>query len=76
MQAGYPPVIVPLSARNEYLLALEQADADNDLEPFVTLIAQHLLLTLERYRQLLKGEPGYEVTQWQEGVRRLKERLA
>lgn len=75
MQAGYPPVIVPLSGCNEYLLALEQADADNNLEPFVTLIAQHLFVTLQRYKQSLRGEPQYEVDEWQEGVKRLKERL-
>ncbi|MCL4870336.1 MAG: Fic family protein [Anaerolineae bacterium] len=28
LQAGYPPVIVPLSARNEYLLERKEGDAE------------------------------------------------
>jgi Fic family protein len=56
MQAGFPPVIVPIDTKNEYLLALEQADADNDLDPFVTLIGQALLKSLDLF---LRGAKGY-----------------
>lgn len=76
MQARHLPVIVPLAARNLYLLALGQADADSDLEPFVSLVAAHLLLSQERFLQLFKGEISYDANDWQEGVQRLKERLS
>lgn len=75
MQAGYPPVIIPLSARNPYLLALEQADADNNLEPFVLLVAEYLWASEEQLLRLLRGEPDYDAGEWQEGVKRLQERL-
>ncbi|MCP5096037.1 MAG: Fic family protein, partial [Chloroflexi bacterium] len=47
MQAGYPPVVVPLDTKNEYLLALEQADANNELTPFIGLVGQALLKSLD-----------------------------
>lgn len=75
MQAGYPPVIIPLAARDHYLLALEQADADNNLEPFVILVAEYLLAAEEQWLRLVRGEPDYDAGMWQEGVKRLQERL-
>ncbi|MCA9924677.1 MAG: Fic family protein, partial [Anaerolineales bacterium] len=58
MQAGFPPVIIPLDTKNEYLLALEQADADNDLEPFIAIIGHSLLNSLDLY---LRGASGDEL---------------
>ena len=56
MQADYPPTIIPLDTKNEYLLALEQADADENLEPFVLFVGQALLKSLELFLRGAQGE--------------------
>jgi Fic family protein len=56
MQAGFPPVVIPLDAKNEYLHALEQADADNALTSFIDLIGQSLLISLDLFLRGAKGE--------------------
>ena len=55
MQAGYPIVVLRKDQKQEYFLALEQADA-GDLEPFVILVAQALIQTQELYLQAAQGE--------------------
>lgn len=55
-QAGYPPIVVQLDDKGEYLLALEQADADDDLEPFIVLIGRTLLSSLDVYIRSAQGE--------------------
>ncbi len=61
MQAGYPPVVIPLNMKNEYLLALEQADADNELTPFIGLVGQALLKSLDLFLRGARGESIEEV---------------
>lgn len=56
MQAGYVPVIINTNTKAEYLLALEQADA-GELEPFITLIGQNLIQSLELFLQAAQGKP-------------------
>lgn len=40
MQAGYPPVIIPVEERNRYYTTLKQAN-DGDLRPFIRFVAEH-----------------------------------
>jgi Fic family protein len=56
MQAGFPPVIVRNDAKDTYLLALEKADEDNDLEPFISLVGEALTRSLDLYLRGAKGE--------------------
>lgn len=56
MQYGYPPVIIPLDKKGEYLLALETADADNNLDPFISHIGKGLLNSLDLFIRGAKGE--------------------
>src|SRR5690606_36744507 len=49
MQAGFPPVVIPTQIKDDYLLALEKADADNDLESFILLIVEQLLNPMNLY---------------------------
>ncbi len=55
MQAGYPPVIIRTEDKNNYLLALEQADT-GDLEPFIVHIGNELLTSLNLFLRGAKGE--------------------
>lgn len=56
MQAGYPPAIIRLADRGDYLLALEKADAD-DLADFIGLVGEALLDSMELYLRGARGEP-------------------
>jgi len=55
MQAGFPPVIIHTEDKNNYLLALEQADT-GDLEPFIVHIGNELLNSLDLFLRGAKGE--------------------
>lgn len=56
MQYGYPPVIIPLNKKREYLLALETADADNNLNSFIVYIGMALLHSLDLFLRGARGE--------------------
>jgi Fic family protein len=56
MQHGYVPVVMPLEARGDYLLALERADA-GDLADFVQLVGRELIRSLELTLAAARGEP-------------------
>jgi Fic family protein len=55
MQTGYVPAIIQTESKEEYLLALEQADS-GEIEPFIELIAQNLLRSMQLYWRSAKGE--------------------
>lgn len=55
MQGDYPPVIIQTATKGEYLLALEQADAD-DLELFISHIGNQLIRSLDLFLRGAKGE--------------------
>ena len=74
MQAGYVPVIIPLTTKPEYLLALEQADA-GELEDFIALIGQELIRSLELYLRGAKGESLDELGDLDKKVSLLQQRL-
>jgi Fic family protein len=75
MQAGYPPIVVRLEQKGAYLLALEQADADNDLEPFIRLMGQSLLASLKLITDGANGKPITVQTNLDEKVKRLQQKL-
>ena len=55
MQGGYVPVVIQTTSKEEYLLALEQADA-GDLEPFISHIGNGLIRSLELFLRGAKGQ--------------------
>lgn len=55
MRHGFPPVVIPLDKKEQYLRALEQADT-GDLELFTTLIGEELLISLNLLIRAAKGE--------------------
>lgn len=46
MQAGFPPVIIPVEQRTRYYLTLQQAN-EGDLRPFIRFIAEQTERTLD-----------------------------
>jgi len=55
MQGGYVPVVIQTASKEEYLLALEQADA-GDLEPFIAHIGNGLIRSLDLFLRGARGE--------------------
>jgi Fic family protein len=74
MQAGYAPVIIPTHSKEEYLLALEKADA-GELEDFIILIGQNLIHALELFLRGAQGEDIDQLTDWDERVANLQKQL-
>ncbi|MCP4357577.1 MAG: Fic family protein [Chloroflexi bacterium] len=56
LQYRYPPVIIPIDKKGSYLLALETADAEDNLEPFIIHIGEGLLHSLDLYLRGAQGE--------------------
>ena len=56
MQYEYPPVIIKQTDKNDYYLALSQADTGN-IQPFVDFIGSNLIYSLSLYIRGAKGEP-------------------
>ena len=75
MQHGFVPVIIPLEARGDYLLALERADA-GDLTDFVVLVGQELIRSLALTLAAARGEPLEEPGGLERRIQRLREQLA
>ena len=75
MQYGFVPVVIPLEARGNYLLALETADA-GDLTDFIVLVGQELIRSLELTLAAARGEPLEEPGGLDRRIQRLREQLA
>ncbi len=75
MQAGFPPVVVQLDTKNEYLLALEQADTDDDLTPFIEIIGKSLLNSPDLYLRGAKGEDIEEIQDLDKKLTILQKRI-
>ncbi len=56
MRSGYPPAIIKMEDRQDYLEAIREVDR-NDLEPIVRFVAGSLVETLEQILADLKGAP-------------------
>ena len=74
MQAGYSPAIIHTEDKNNYLLALEQADT-GDLEPFIVQIGNELLNSLNLFLRGAKGEDIDEVEDFDKKVALLNKRI-
>ncbi len=55
MRGNYPPAIIKMEKRNEYLAALGEADA-GDLEKFILFVGESLLESVDLYVRGAKGE--------------------
>jgi Fic family protein len=74
MQAGYVPVIIHTESKNEYLLALEKADA-GEVEGFIKLIGQSLLASLRFFLQAASGQPFDTMDTLVDSVAKLQKQL-
>jgi len=61
MQHGYPPVVINLSERDNYLFTLREADQGN-LDPIIEFIAAHVITSLDVYLRAVAGEEIHEPT--------------
>ncbi len=75
MQHRFVPVIIPIQARGDYLLALEGADA-GDLTDFVVLVGEALIQSLTLTLRAARGEPLEEPGGLDRRIQRLREQLA
>lgn len=55
MRGGYPPAIIKMEKRSEYLAALSEADA-GELEKFILFVGESLLESIDLYIRGAKGE--------------------
>lgn len=74
MQAGYPPAVIRLGEREQYLAALRRADAAEN-EDFISFIAEHVVSSLELYVRAAKGEEIHEPTDLEKEIALLKMEL-
>jgi Fic family protein len=74
MQAGFPPVIIRTEDKNNYLLALEQADT-GDLELFIVNIGNELLNSLDLFLRGAKGEDIDEIDDLDKKLALLEKKL-
>ncbi len=56
MKAGYPSCIIKNENRRKYLKALEKADTEGDLQPFIDFIASEMNSTLEVVEGIIQGK--------------------
>lgn len=56
LNAGYPPAIIKMSNRADYILSIEKAQNEGDVEDFYKVICEALLESIDRYIELLDIE--------------------
>lgn len=74
MQKGYPPVVIRVAERDEYLLLLREADRDKPGD-FLRFIAEHVVASLSLYLRAAKGEEIHEPTDLEKEIALLKLQL-
>ena len=74
MQEGYPPVVIRLSERDQYLAALRRADT-GEYEDFRMFIAEHVRSSLDLYLRAIRGEEIHEPTDLEKEIALLKMEL-
>lgn len=75
MQAGYPPAVIRIGERDNYLAALRRADA-GECEEFIAFIGEHVVDSLELYIRAAKGEEIQEPTDLEKEIVLLKMELS
>ncbi len=71
MQNGYPPVVIRLQERDDYLLALRQADSGQK-EEFLSFISEKVADSLALYLRAANGEEIHEPTDIEKEIALLK----
>ncbi len=71
MQAGYPPVVIRMVERDEYLMFLREADRDNP-DAFLCFIAERVIESLGLYIRAANGEEIQEPTDLEKEIAILK----
>lgn len=56
INAGYPPAIIQMSNRAQYILSIEKAQNEDCIDDFYLVIAQALLGSMGKYQELLEIE--------------------
>jgi Fic family protein len=74
MQRGYPPAIFQIADRDQYLAALQHADA-GDLSELARLLADAVSLSLQIYLKAAAGEQIHELLDVSRDVALLKQSL-
>jgi len=74
MQNGYPPAIIKAEKKQEYLQALEQADAGN-LEFFFAYVGSELIYSLDLMLRAARGENIEELADLDKKLKLLKEKV-
>jgi Fic family protein len=74
MQDGYPPAVIRIGERNQYLAALRRADA-GEYDDFLTFITEHVMASLELFIRAAKGEEIHEPTDLEKEIKLLKMEL-
>jgi hypothetical protein len=71
MQDGYPPAVIRIGERDQYLAALRRADA-GEHDDFLSFIAEHVVSSLELFIRAAKGEEIHEPTDLEKEIALLK----
>lgn len=71
MQEGYPPAVIRIGERDQYLAALRRADA-GESDDFISFITEHVVSSLELYLRATKGEEIHEPTDLEKEIALLK----
>lgn len=71
MQGGYPPAVIRLGERDQYLAALRRADA-GECDDFLCFIAEHMVASLGLYIRAARGEEIHEPTDLEKEIALLK----
>lgn len=74
LRYGYPPVIIRKEDKEDYLLALEQADA-GQLEAFSRFVGQNLIQSLQIMLRGARGEDISEEDDWEKRIELLQRSL-
>jgi hypothetical protein len=59
IQTGFPPAVIQVKHRAEYIQALEAAQASGDRNPFLRLIGEALEASLDLYLDTLRSGTRY-----------------
>lgn len=71
MQVGYPPVVIRLGERDEYLTALRFGDA-GDVEPLTAFVVERVIASIDLYLGAARGEEIHEPTDVEKEIALLK----
>ena len=71
MQGGYPPAVIRIGERDQYLSALRRADRE-EYDDFLSFIAEHVVSSLELFIRAANGEEIHEPTDLEKEIALLK----